>query len=251
MLLFALQLELLLRKVENERIKAFGGSEEGAKDTYGSLHKKKLHFLGQKSATEASLSENEVALSTLENQLLTEMGDKNWLVKTYITNKNVMIENCEHSINNKHLTDCVKVIIKRLESNEKLVIELADQLRQFYQIMSGMNRLSSDLEDAFNGLLKKVAGKKSVVWRDDQGEPALSNVSRYDLENMFMLGVNHAIPGTPRPSRKSRQLTSILCTPDQTMVIDTKCLGNTCTKSKSSVPLRPVHLQNINFDNED
>lgn len=250
MLLFALQLELLLRKVENERIKAFGGSDAGVKDTFGSLHKKRLHYLGQKGATEASLSENEVALSQLENQLLTEMAEKNWLAKTYITNKNVMMENRDHSIDKKHTSECVKIILKRLEGNEKLVIELADLLNKMYQIMSGMNRLSSELEDSFNGLLKKVAGKKSVVWRDDQGEASLNCISRYELENMFMLGINHAIPSTPRASRKSRQLTSILCTPDQSLV-EAKRPGATCTKSKSSVPLRPVLLQNINFDNED
>lgn len=226
MLLFALQLKLLLRKVENERIQAFGGTQAREKDTLGSLHDKRLHFSKQKGATETALLENEMALSQLEKEILARMGDHDWLCKTYIANHRLTVENRDRAFAHRHITEQAKVLLKRIEANEELVIEQAHLLHKVYQIMSGMNRLSEELEGSFNSILKKIEGKKSVVWRDDQADPVLSNISRYELESMFLLDIHHAIPSTPKASRKSRQLTSILGTPKSFV---SNALGETCT----------------------
>lgn len=194
----------MLRRIEKDRMEAIG-SEISEKENFGSLHSKKLHFIDLRNKAEEALQENEQELSRLERELKSQMVEKDWLVDAYFRDNNLVAQSKDMVLSEKHAQDVAKTLIRRLESNEELIIDMESLIRTTHQLLSGTNRLSEEMDEKFNSLRRRIEGKKSVVWRDDQNEPSL-NFSRHELENIFAF---RSECSSSRKSRKSRQLTSI------------------------------------------
>lgn len=224
---------LLLRRIEKDRMEAIG-SEISEKENLGSLHSKKLHFIDQRNAADEALQENEQELAQMEKDLKSQVGDKDWFIDAYFRDNNLTAQFRDMAANEKHASDVARTLIKRLESNEELIIDMESLLRTTHQVLSGTNRLSDEMDERFIAVRRRIEGKKSVVWRDDQAEATIT-VSRHELENMFILNVFRANPSSPscRKSRKSRQLTSICMTPDSRPSLGSG--SGTTTKAKIAV----------------
>lgn len=210
------------------------GSEISEKENLGSLHSKKLHFIDQRNAADEALQENEQELAQMEKDLKSQVGDKDWFIDAYFRDNNLTAQFRDMSASEKHASDVARTLIKRLESNEELIIDMESLLRTTHQVLSGTNRLSDEMDERFNTVRRRIEGKKSVVWRDDQAEATIT-VSRHELENMFSLNVFRANASSPscRKSRKSRQLTSICMTPDSRPSLGSG--SGTTTKAKIAV----------------
>jgi kinesin family protein 18/19 len=223
-----LDLKLILRKIEKERMESLGSDRgDDDKDSFGSLHTKKLHYIDVKSNVEEKLKENAAAITQIEKDLQSKVGPFDWFLEAYFKDANLQQESKDVLQSEKHAIDISKTLVKRLEANEELVLEQADLLRYSHNFLGGIERLSEELDDRFTALQRKAEGKKSVVWRDDESDPILKTVTPHELQNVYHLGVfranpkevgvSHGMYSSPRRigSRKSRQLTSVHCmTPD-------------------------------------
>lgn len=207
-----IDLKVILRKIEFERLESLG-VDVGERDSFGSLHCKKLHFLDVKSQAEVKLKENDFVLSQLEKQLKENTGDKDWFINAYFQMKNSEIESKDLAIAEKHAFEVSKLLISRLETNEEIILEQESLLKNTHDMLSFLNRISDDLALRFTSLRRKVEAKKSVIWRDDQADPVFKSISRHELENVYHLNVFRLTSQSPKKSRKSRQLTSICITP--------------------------------------
>ena len=236
-----LDLRLILRKIEKERLENLGSDRADVDnfDSFGSLHTKKLHYLDVRSDVEDKLRENEMAINQIEKDLRSKVGDKDWFIDAYFRDANLVQESLDVEKAQKHYQDISKIFYQRLESNEELILEQADLLRHSHNFLGGIERLSEELDDRFTSLQRKVEGKKSVVWRDDESDTILKTITPHELQSVYYLNVFRANPtshamSSPRRigSRKSRQLTSVHCmTPDMPIpAID----SGTVTKVSSS-----------------
>jgi hypothetical protein len=225
---------LLLRRIEKDRMERIG-SAVNEKENFGSLHSKKLHFIDLRNAADEALQENEQELSQMEKDLKSQVGDKDWFIDAYFRDNNLTAQFRDMAANEKHATEVARTLIKRLETNEELIIDMESLLTMTRDVLSGTNRLSDEMDERFIALHRRIEGKKSVVWRDDQSDNTIT-VSRHELESMFSLTVFRANPNSPtaKKSRKSRQLTSICVTPDSRSSVSSIHSGTT-TKSKIAV----------------
>ena len=238
---------LMLRRIEKDRMEAIGSAVD-EKENFGSLHSKKLHFIDLRNAADEALQENEQELSQMEKDLKSQVGDKDWFVDAYFRDNSLTAQFRDMAMSEKHAAEVARTLIKRLETNEELIIDMESLLRMTHQVLSGTNRLSDEMDERFNAVRRRIAGKKSVVWRDDQAEVTIT-VSRHELENMFSLNVFRANPNSPscKKSRKSRQLTSICLTPDSRNSLNSS--SGTATKSKIAV-IPPVCKEDENRSEE-
>jgi len=200
-------------------------------DQLQALYNQKLHYSHQKSTVEAKVEDNETKIKRIENELREQTGSEDWLIDTFFNNHNMVAEFKDKSFAERHSTEIAKELLSRLDTNEELMTESVKLNRHAYHCLNGMGRLSEELGSAFSNLLRKVEGKKSVVWRDDMTSPKLCK--RKEVENLFSLPTYSALPKTPL-ANTSRALVSICnITPSYSFTVN-------LTPEKST-PLKPIN----------
>ena len=218
------------------------------RNNFASLHSKKLHFIDAKKSAEERLLENQSVIDSIENVIRAKIGVtiNDWLIDTYFKDKNLLTEIKDRAFAEKHSIDVAKWLIERLETNEDLILESVSLNKHIHMMLSGMNRLTDELDEKLSSLQKRVEGKKSVVWRDNPNERTFKSVGRNEIEGVFNLSVFYGGVITPAPSRKSRQLTSICSglTPSSFT-----SMGGSSTVTKGKAPLRERIMmdQNLHF----
>ena len=175
-------------------------------DPLQALYNQKLHFSSQKSSLELKVDENENKIRRVEEKLTEQCGENDWLITRFFIDEAMRAEFKDKDYAEKHALDVAKEILCRMESNEELMTESVQLNRQSYHCLNGMGRLSEEMEKAFHSLLRKVEGKKNVIWKDDISSPKLSK--RKEVETLFSLPTYSAIPKTPL-ANTSRNLVSI------------------------------------------
>ncbi|CAG2100216.1 unnamed protein product [Medioppia subpectinata] len=206
-----IDLRLLFRKYDIERHKLMASEEYDMNaitkaDPLQSLYNQKLHYSDQKSTLELKVEENENKIKRIESELKEQTGEEDWLINRYFIDENMKTEFNDKSFAEKHSTEMAKEILSRLDTNEELMTESVKLNRHSYHCLNGMGRLSEELGNAFTSLLRKVEGKKSVIWKDDISSPVISK--RKEVENLFVLPTYSAIPKTPQ-ANTSRALVSV------------------------------------------
>jgi hypothetical protein len=200
-------------------------------DQLQALYNQKLHFSHQKSTIEAKVDENESKIKHIETELRDQTNSDDWLVDTFFDKHNMIAEFKDKSFAERHHMEMAKELLTRLDTNEELMTESVKLNRHSYHCLNGMGRLSEELGSAFNALLRKVEGKKSVVWRDDMSSPKWCK--RKEVENLFSLPTYSALPKTPL-ANTSRALVSV-CN-----ITPSYSFSANLTPEKST-PLKPIN----------
>ncbi|CAG2163088.1 unnamed protein product [Oppiella nova] len=206
-----IDLRLLFRKYDIERHRLMASEEYDMSsitksDPLQSLYNQKLHFSDQKSSLDLKVEENESKIKRIETDLKERTGDDDWLINRYFIDENMKTEFKDKSFAEKHSIEIAKEILSRLDANEELMTESVKLNRHSYHCLNGMGRLSEELGNAFTSLLRKVEGKKSVIWKDDISSPVISK--RREVESLFALPTYTALPKTPQ-ANTSRALVSV------------------------------------------
>ncbi|XP_054154373.1 kinesin-like protein KIF18A [Oppia nitens] len=206
-----IDLRLLFRKYDMERYKTMANddyemSSMAKSDPLQSLYNQKLHYSDQKCTLEAKVEENESKIRKIESELLEKTGSDDWLINRFFTDENIKAEFKDKAFAEKHSLEIAKEIFSRLDTNEELMMDSVKLNRKAYQCLDGMGRLSEELETAFISLLRRVEGKKNVVWKDDISSPTISK--RKEVASLFSLPTYLALNNTPQLNT-SRALVSV------------------------------------------
>ena len=264
-------LKIIFKKLEAERVQAMANSDRTNLDityqvsrsasradrdperqdfedrnNFASLHSKKLYFIDVKKSAEERLKENQQAIDQIEQVIRSKVAVSDWLIDTYFKDQNLMTEIRDRAFAEKHSAEVAKFLIERLETNEDLILESVSLIKHVHKMLSGMNRLTDDLDEKMTSLQKRVEGKKSVVWRDDPNDRLYKSVGRNEVEGVFNLSVFYGGVITPAPSRKSRQLTSI-CSGLTPSSFTSMAGSSTITKGKAPLRERILLDQNLHF----
>ena len=170
------------------------------------LRNQKLHYIHQKESLEKAVAENEEKIQRYETDLKSQTSPDDWSIDTYFQNHSMITEFKDKSIAERHAVEIAKELFMRLDSSEEIMSESVKLIRHVYHLLNGMKRLSEELEGSFTSLLRKVEGKKNVVWKDDVSSPSL--IKHRALEDIFILPTYNALPKTPI-ANTTRSLVSV------------------------------------------
>ena len=201
----------MFRKIDVQRYKLMATDDidmdsTNKSDPLQALYNQKLHYSGLKTSLETKVEENENKIKRIESELKEQTEPDDWLIERFFIDEDMKAEFKDKTFAEKHAIEIAKEILCRLESNEDLMTESVRLNRHSYHSLNGMGRLSEELEEAFNSLLRRVEGKKSVNWKDNISSPKISK--RKEVENLFSLPTYVAIPLTP-VANTSRALVSV------------------------------------------
>lgn len=201
---------MIFRKLDAERYRIMvNDQKDGAiskNDPSLALRNQKLHYIHQKESLEKAVAENEEKIQRYETDLKTQTSPDDWSIDTYFQNHNMITEFKDKSIAERHAVEIAKELFMRLDSSEEIMSESVKLIRHVYHLLNGMKRLSEELEGSFTSLLRKVEGKKNVVWKDDVSSPSL--IKHRALEDIFILPTYNALPKTPI-ANTTRSLVSV------------------------------------------
>ncbi|KAI1295387.1 Kinesin-like protein KIF18A [Halotydeus destructor] len=211
--------KLMMRKLDNERRNALTQRESGEvpNEPSAGLHNSKLHYSEVKDSLEKEIEQNQKSLDRLKEELLTKTGSNDWLILNYFSEHNLKADFKDFSYSEMHALDMSKELLSRLESNEEENVETMSLLRHFYMILNGQNRLTDDTKAKYDRIIRRIDGKKSVVWRDNPTEKTINKcVGRHELESIFSIlptthSQNSAVLRTPTTSRKNSRSLTTLC----------------------------------------
>ncbi|RWS31043.1 kinesin-like protein KIF18A [Leptotrombidium deliense] len=238
-----IDLRLMLRKLESKRIKVLTGrNEEGdasKKDHLRALYSQKVHYDDVKEVLLKKIEDNEKILSDLEADVRkrTETGDL--LIDAYFTDQHLKTEFKDMCYAEKHANEIANELMSRFDANEEVIVEAMSLIRHTHLLLSGMNRLSEELQEKFLAIQRKVEGKKSVVWRDNvPRRDRLSVYAQIDLRHVLLLPTYTAIPRSPLTDCVSSDLITVCngLTPD----CDEKFKTITATITKSVAAILPM-----------
>ena len=83
-----------------------------------------------------------------------------WLIDTYFKDKNLLTEIKDRACAEKHSIDVAKWLIERLETNEDLILESVSLNKHIHMMLSGMNRLTDELDEKLSSFTKARGGKE-------------------------------------------------------------------------------------------
>ncbi|RWS14608.1 kinesin-like protein KIF18A [Dinothrombium tinctorium] len=205
-----IDLRLILRNLENERVNALTGTV--VKDTCSSLYSQKLHYCDLKDSISKKIETNEDTLKNIESDLRSRASSEDMIIDTYFKNQHLITEFNDRTLAEKHALEIVNELSTRFDSNEALIIESMSLNRRMKMMLDGMNYLTESLKEQFSSLQNKVEGKKNVVWRDDvTAKGKLTQYKQIDFKHIFLLPTFKDSQQSLSSDRQSSDQLAIVC----------------------------------------
>lgn len=175
------------------------GSKEGNQDTESfataSLYTQKLHFQDRQKYLVDAVKENEQKIKDLERQIKQSVPADDYFVNAYFREKDCVAELQDKIVADKHFEDVSNQLIERVEDREDTNEQAMQLLRKFYHLLD-QNFLAQARKDEYESLRKRIAGKKSVAWRDD-GKRKNSLIHKQEIRSILRLPVYKSLPRSP------------------------------------------------------
>lgn len=182
--------------MDSDRLRSKDENQDAESYSAASLYTQKLHFQDRQKTLAEAVKENEEKIKDLERQIKQSISSDDYFVNAYFREKDCVAELRDKIIADKHFEDISALLIERLEDREE-INELVMQLLQvFFQLLDGQNFLTTARREMYENLRKRVAGKKSVAWRDDKKQKS-SLVHKQEIRSILRLPVYKSIPRTP------------------------------------------------------
>lgn len=120
-------------------------------------------------------SENEIRINEVLSHMTTEYEMRGYgtaeefdaIIEPYLCEKEQSLEIEQKATSEQHAYDLAQMGINRLISTEGLLADAAHVVR-YIQAVTKDSGLSASLETRISQLLKKMDGKKSLIWKDDK-----------------------------------------------------------------------------------
>lgn len=130
---------------------------------------------GERKALLGKASENEIRINQVLSHMVTEFEMRGYgtaeefdaLIEPYLCEREQSLEIEQKAKSEQHAYDLAQVGINRLITTESLLAEAAHVVR-YIQAVTKDSGLSASLETRITQLLKRLDGKKNLVWKDDK-----------------------------------------------------------------------------------
>lgn len=192
-----MQLKFLFRKMDAERMKERDeNSSEPSNSSATCLYTQKLHYEDLQKKYAASVIENESRIRELEKQVKSSVPENDYFVTAYFENKNCVAELRDKIICDRHSEFIANQLVERLEDREETIDEFVSLTDIFFRLLERDPALKKERKEQYENLRKRVAGKKTVAWRDDKRKKA-SVVQKHEVGKILKLPMYESLPRSP------------------------------------------------------